>query len=77
MSLPSQVSVIDVAAVGDVLDTFPVCASPISCIVSVPEFDSKDPDVLAGERQAFCVSLHFSGFWCFLLSCDRIVHSTA
>lgn len=47
MSLPSQVSVIDVAAVGDVLDTFPVCASPIYCIASVPEFNSRDPDVMA------------------------------
>lgn len=45
---------IDVAAVGDVLDTFPVCASPICCISSVPEFDGKDPDVLAGK---ICLSM--------------------
>ena len=50
MSLPSQVSVIDVSAVGEVLDTFPICASPISCIASVPEFDSRDPEIIAGKH---------------------------
>ena len=40
---------IDVAAVGDVLDTFPICASPITCIASIPEFDGNDPEVLAGK----------------------------
>ncbi len=45
---PSQVSVLDVAAVGEVVETFPVCASPIQCITSVPGFDENDPDVIAG-----------------------------
>ena len=43
---------IDVAAVGDVLDTFPVCASPICCITAVPAFDSKDPEVIASKYGA-------------------------
>ncbi len=45
---PLQVSVLDVAAVGEVVETFPVCASPIQCIASVPGFDENDPDVIAG-----------------------------
>lgn len=45
---------VDVAAVGDVLDTFPVCASPISCITSVPEFDASDEEIQAGMC-VFCV----------------------
>ena len=40
---------IDVATMGEVLDTFPVCASPISCITSVPAFDPKDQEVVAGK----------------------------
>lgn len=48
-SLPSltKVSVIDVSAVGEVLDTFPVCQTPVTCITSVPQFNPEDPDVLA------------------------------
>ena len=41
-------SVVDVAAVGEVLETFPICASPIQCIASIPGFDDQDPDILAG-----------------------------
>ncbi len=40
---------VDVATMGEVLDTFPVCASPISCISAVPGFDNNDPDILAGK----------------------------
>ncbi|XP_064389580.1 C-Jun-amino-terminal kinase-interacting protein 4-like isoform X2 [Halichondria panicea] len=43
----TKVSVLDVAAVGEVVETFPVCASPIQCITSVPGFDENDPDVIA------------------------------
>jgi hypothetical protein len=43
----SKVSVVDAGGVGDVLETFPVSSDPIACIASVPEFDDKDPEVLA------------------------------
>ncbi|XP_065910931.1 C-Jun-amino-terminal kinase-interacting protein 3-like [Dysidea avara] len=48
-SLPSltKVSIVDVGAVGEVLDTFPVCQTPVTCITSVPQFNPDDPDVLA------------------------------
>ena len=39
----------DVGAVGEVLDTFPVCQTAVTCITSVPEFNPDDPDVLASE----------------------------
>ena len=74
MSLPSQVSVIDVSAVGEVLDTFPICASPISCIASVPEFDSRDPEIIAGKHDVIagrddfiedrCGVKFRKGIWC-------------
>ena len=40
----SQVSILDAAAVGEVLETFPVCSNPIKCIAAIPEFDDQDPD---------------------------------
>lgn len=46
-----KVSVIDVSAVGEVLDTFPVCQTPVTCITSVPQFNPEDPDVLASWYQ--------------------------
>ena len=46
---PTQVSVIDAAAMGEALDTFTVCASPIQCIATVPGFNENDPDVLTSE----------------------------
>ena len=42
---------IDVSAVGEVLDTFPVCQTPVTCITSVPQFNPDDPDVLASKYQ--------------------------
>ena len=42
-------SVIDAAAMGEALSTFPVCASPIHCIAAVPEFNENDPDVLTSK----------------------------
>ncbi len=47
--LPLQVSIIDAAAVGEVVETFPISSSPIQCIASIPEFDEQDPDVLTGQ----------------------------
>ncbi len=47
--LPPQVSIIDAAAVGEVVETFPISSSPIQCIASIPEFDEQDPDVLTGQ----------------------------
>lgn len=69
MSLPSQVSVVDVATMGEVLDTFPVCASPISCISAVPQFNCNDPDVLAGgwTTHTHALSLSFCMRDIFLL----------
>ena len=43
---PTQVSVIDAATMGEALDTFTICASPIHCIAAVPGFNKNDPDVL-------------------------------
>ena len=42
-------NVVNVATMGEVLDTFPVCASHISCIAAVPGFDCNDLDMLAGK----------------------------
>ena len=47
--LSTQVNVIDAAAMGEVLDTFTVCTSPIHCIATVPEFNENDPDVLTSK----------------------------
>ena len=47
--LSTQVNVIDAAAMGEVLDTFTVCISPIRCIATVPEFNENDPDVLTSK----------------------------
>ena len=58
-------SVIDAAAVGEVLETFPVCASPIQCIAAVPAFDENDPDVIAGE----CVSMYTCWSRCTVYMC--------
>ena len=41
MVIISQVSVIDAAAMGEVIDTFPVCATPLCCICAIPAFDSE------------------------------------
>ncbi len=51
---------VDVAAVGEVLETFPVCASPIQCIASVPGFDENDPDVVAG-KSGHCMHVYMCG----------------
>ena len=51
-----KVSVIDVSAVGEVLDTFPVCQTPVTCITSVPRFNPDDPDVLASWYQLTLLS---------------------
>ena len=48
---------VDVSAVGEVLDTFPVCQTPVTCITSVPRFNPDDPDVLASWYQ-FMLSYH-------------------
>jgi hypothetical protein len=45
----SKVSILDTAAVGEVLETFAVCSSPIICIGAVPSFNDKDPDVLSSQ----------------------------
>lgn len=42
----TKVSILDAAAVGEVLETFPVSSTPVQCIASIPEFDDNDPDVL-------------------------------
>ena len=39
----------DTAAVGEVLETFAVCSTPIVCMSAVPSFDDKDPDVLSSK----------------------------
>ncbi|XP_019850321.1 PREDICTED: C-Jun-amino-terminal kinase-interacting protein 3-like isoform X2 [Amphimedon queenslandica] len=43
----TKVSVLDTAAVGEVLETFAVCSTPIVCMSAIPSFDDKDPDVLS------------------------------
>ena len=40
---------VDAAAMGEALDTFTVCASPIQCIAAVPGFNENDPDVLTSK----------------------------
>lgn len=40
---------LDTAAVGEVLETFAVCSSPLTSIAAVPSFDEKDPDVLSSK----------------------------
>lgn len=42
-------SILDAAAVGEVLETFAVCSSSIDSICVVPEFDQNDPDVVSSE----------------------------
>ena len=60
-------SVVDVAAVGEVLETFPICASPIQCITSVPGFDDQDPDILAGVCVCVCVrACVHAGGWVYI-----------
>ena len=44
-----QVSVLDAAAMGEVLESFIVSSTPIQCISSVPAFDDNDPDVLTSQ----------------------------
>lgn len=46
---PTQVSVIDAVSMGEALDTFTVCASPIHCIATVPGFNENDPNVLTSK----------------------------
>lgn len=38
---------LDAAAVGEVIETFAVCSTPIGCIIATPEFNDSDPDVLS------------------------------
>ena len=61
---PTQVSVIDAATMGEALDTFTVCASPIHCIATVPGFNENDPDVLTSELDPInyylCTYVHVS-----------------
>ena len=40
---------IDAAAMGEAIETFTVCASPIHCIATVPGFNENDPDVLTSK----------------------------
>ena len=40
---------LDSAAVGEVLETFAVCSTPISSITAVPSFDVTDADVLSSK----------------------------
>lgn len=44
-----QISVLDAAGMGEVLETFVVSSTAISCISAVPQFDGFDPDVLSSE----------------------------
>ena len=41
-----QVSVLDAAAMGEVLETFIVSSTPVQCITTIPAFDDNGPDVL-------------------------------
>ena len=63
-----KVSVVDVSAVGEVLDTFPVCQTPVTCITSVPRFNPDDPDVLASWYQ-FMLSYRV-----LIYLCDRLIN---
>ena len=40
---------IDAAAMGEVIDTFPVCATPLCCICAIPEFDPHDGEITTGQ----------------------------
>ena len=44
-----QVSVMDAAAMGEILETFIVSSTPIECITGIPAFDENDPDVLTSK----------------------------
>ena len=44
-----QVSVLDAAAMGEVLDSFIVSSTPIQCVTAIPGFDDQDPDILSSE----------------------------
>ena len=44
-----QVSVLDAAAMGEVLETFIVSSTPVECITAIPAFDENDPDVLTSQ----------------------------
>lgn len=44
----TKVSVVDASTVGEVVDTFPVCATPICCVCTVPGFNPNDPEATAG-----------------------------
>ncbi|KAL5457754.1 hypothetical protein EMCRGX_G035046 [Ephydatia muelleri] len=44
----TRVTVIDAAAMGEVIDTFPVCATPLCCICAIPEFDPHDGEITTG-----------------------------
>ena len=44
-----QVSVLDAAAMGEVLETFIVSSTPVQCITAIPGFDDNDPDVLTSQ----------------------------
>jgi hypothetical protein len=66
----TKVSVLDAAAMGEVLESFIVSSTPIQCISAIPPFDENDPDVLtslSSSRQKRAVkedsqpSSHFHG----------------
>ena len=49
MYILSQVSVLDAAAMGEVLETFIVSSTPVECITAIPAFDDNDLDVLTSQ----------------------------
>jgi septal ring factor EnvC (AmiA/AmiB activator) len=48
----TKVSVLDAAAMGEILETFIVSSTPIECITGIPAFDENDPDVLTSLSSA-------------------------
>ena len=52
-------SVLDAAAMGEVLETFIVSSTPVECITAIPAFDENDPDVLTSTFLSLCVILYY------------------
>ena len=48
-----QITVIDVAAMGEALETFTVCATPLCCISAIPGFDPHDSEIATGQHCLF------------------------
>lgn len=48
----TKVSVLDAAAMGEVLESFIVSSTPVQCIAAIPAFDENDPDVLTSLSSA-------------------------